>query len=162
MTDPSLQSSNSTVPHISSDLSMCDIKATLLLCTLIMNHTLFFNSTCGFSSVMPVLMRALESKCQIVAVCCCKCNLSSLLIHYERIYSLSEKHVNFSTTIWNSRILPLFTYIYSKGQMKSFFTYYYVQYTFLRVCCIPTGCVQEPGALFINLLFRWTSQASRA
>lgn len=96
MTDPSLQSSNSTVPHISSDLSMCDIKATLLLCTLIMNHTLFFNSTCGFSSVMPVLMRALESKCQIVAVCCCKCNLSSLLIHYERIYSLSEKHVNFS------------------------------------------------------------------
>lgn len=46
--------------------------------------------------------------------------------------------------------------------MKSFFTYYYVQYTFLRVYCIPTGCVQDPGALFINLLFRWISQASQA
>lgn len=28
----------------------------------------------GFSSVTPVLMKALESKCQILAVCCCKCN----------------------------------------------------------------------------------------
>lgn len=33
-----------------------------------MSHALTLSGACGFSSVVPVLMKALESKCQIIAI----------------------------------------------------------------------------------------------
>lgn len=67
--------------------------------------------------MIPVLMKALELKCQITAVGCKHVILLlSLLIQYE-IYYLSGKHVNFS--YYNMKFKDsAIIYIYSKGQMK--------------------------------------------
>ena len=36
----------------------------------------------------------------------------------------------------------------------------HVEYTFICAYCMHIGCVQGQGILFLNLLFRWISQAS--
>lgn len=51
-------------------------------------------------------------------------------------------------------------YIYSKSQMKSSLISSHVEYTVVCVYCLYIGCVQDPGAIFIHLLFHWITGLS--
>lgn len=78
--------SRNVVPYSGLGLSMCGIKATFLLCTIVISYSL--------PMLLPVLMKASASKCQIAAVGCKHVLLLlCLIIQYKIIYNLFETHV---------------------------------------------------------------------